>query len=277
MKEMKEEKLEKSGYNTNAYNCIPENVVKIIENLVKQLKEIFPDFLGVAIKEDDTLLIIPDSNHVRGLRIKSFVYSRIPSTEETMVVHVAKLSNIMQRSSAAAQGAKVSFNELLTATTAIQERTACDGNIIGNSLKSIFRRLQRYKTREILEKIGVTTTNPNGELRNVFSILNDYASIYNSLTYKQRCYIDEQIAGLHQINILRAFIKGIKIGGICKENNSKKPFYKLVFESGIPDLYLPKNYTLHDVISFVSDEECFKIEIVWLTQEEFSQLPEWTP
>lgn len=140
----------------------------------------------------------------------SEVVNRFAAVDAAFAVDSGDLASAIQRSAAAAQGAKVSFNELLAATTAVQERTARGGNVIGNSLKSIFTRIQRTRVREVLEGLGVATTDLNGNLRDGISILKDYASIYDTLTDQTRAYTDEQIAGLFQINNLKALVADLK-------------------------------------------------------------------
>ena len=138
------------------------------------------------------------------------IVNKFAAVDAAFAVSSADLAQAIQRSAAAAEGAKISFDQLLSATTAIQERTARGGNVIGNSLKSIFTRLQRSRVREVIEGLGVATTETNGSLRNGIDILRDYANIYDTLSDQTRAYTDEQIAGLFQINNLKALVSDLK-------------------------------------------------------------------
>ena len=126
----------------------------------------------------------------------------------------------------AAQAAKVDLNELLAAVTSVQQTTARGGSVIGNAFKSIFTRIQRSGVREALEEIGVATTDAEGNIRGALDILSDYAQVYKTLSDGQKAYTDELIAGVFQINNLRALVKDLGSGfsiyqrALDKSNNA---------------------------------------------------------
>lgn len=136
----------------------------------------------------------------------SEVVNRLANVDAAFAVSSADLAQALARAGAVSQDAKVSFNELAAATTAVQQRTARGGAIIGNGFKSIFTRLQRSGVQEKLEEIGVSTKNLNGEFRGAIPILQDYANIYRNLSDDIRASTDEQIAGVFQINNLKAIV-----------------------------------------------------------------------
>ena len=138
------------------------------------------------------------------------VINRLANVDASFAVSTDDLSNALSRASSTAQAAKVSFNELLAAVTSVQQSTARGGSVIGNAFKSIFTRIQRSKVRETLEGIGISTTKVNGEFRSAIAVLKDYASVYDSLSDSQKAYTDQQIAGVFQINNLRALIIDLK-------------------------------------------------------------------
>ena len=95
---------------------------------------------------------------------------------------------------------------MLAIVTSVQQQTARGGAVIGNAFKTIFTRLQRSSVRGSLEEIGVATENANGSLRSATAILTDYARAYQGLTDQQRAYTAEQVAGVRQVNNLKALI-----------------------------------------------------------------------
>ena len=66
------------------------------------------------------------------------VINRLAMVDAAFAVSSADLAHSLQRAGAAAQSAKVEFNELLAVTTSVQQQTARGGAIIGNAFKSIF-------------------------------------------------------------------------------------------------------------------------------------------
>ena len=134
------------------------------------------------------------------------VVNRLANVDAAFAVSSADLASALSRAGSVSQDAKVKFNELLAATTAVQQATARGGNVIGNGFKTIFTRLQRSKVRSELEKIGVATTDSTGKIRGAISVLQDYAKVYENLSDQQKAYTSEQVAGVFQINTLKALL-----------------------------------------------------------------------
>ena len=137
------------------------------------------------------------------------VVNKLASVDAAFAVSTDDLANALARAGASAQGAKVNMDQLLAAVTSVQQQTARGGAVIGNAFKSIFTRLQRSGVREALEEIGVATTDAAGNIRGAMSVLQDYAGVYSSLTDSQRAYTDELVAGVFQINNLKALVKDL--------------------------------------------------------------------
>jgi len=139
----------------------------------------------------------------------SDIINRLANVDAAFAVSSKDLADALARSGATAQDAGVSFNELLAVITSVQQQTARGGAVIGNAFKSIFTRLQRSGVREALEEIGVATTDSFGNFRSAIDILKDYAKVYYTLADAQQAYTAEQIAGVYQINNLRALISDL--------------------------------------------------------------------
>lgn len=138
--------------------------------------------------------------------------NKLATVDAAFAVSTEDLANALSRAGSSAQAAKVDLNQLLAAVTSVQQQTARGGAVIGNAFKSIFTRLQRSGVREALEEIGVATTDAAGNIRGALSILKDYAGVYSSLTDQQRAYTDELVAGVFQINNLKALVKDLGSG-----------------------------------------------------------------
>ena len=137
------------------------------------------------------------------------VVNRLANVDASFAVSSKDLADALSRAGASANSAKVDFNELLAVTAAVQERTARGGAVIGNAFKTIFTRLQRSRVRDVLEEIGVATEDTNGQLRSATQILIEYGRVYQTLSDQQKAYTAEQVAGVRQIGILKAFISDL--------------------------------------------------------------------
>lgn len=135
------------------------------------------------------------------------IVNKLATVDAAYAVSSSDLALALSRAGDTAQGAKVSFDELLGAVTAVQQRTARGGAVIGNGLKSILTRVQRSKVQSALEDVGVATKDADGNIRESMLVLADYAKIYDTLSDSQRAYTDEQIAGVYQINTLKALVR----------------------------------------------------------------------
>lgn len=134
------------------------------------------------------------------------IVDKLASVDAAFAVSTADLAAGLSRVGDTAQSAGVDLDSLLASVAAIQQRTARGGAVIGNGLKSIFTRLQRSGVQETLNQIGVQTQDANGEFRSAVDVLRDYAEVYKTLSDAQKAFADEQIAGLYQINTLKAFV-----------------------------------------------------------------------
>jgi TP901 family phage tail tape measure protein len=132
------------------------------------------------------------------------VVNKLANVAAKFAVSERDLTEAIKRSASAASDAGVSFDELVALVTAAQQTTARGGAVIGNSLKTIFTRLQRSSTLEQLEKIGVAVRQVNGELLGAPQILKNLSLVYDGLGQEQRAFVSELVGGVFQINQLKA-------------------------------------------------------------------------
>lgn len=127
------------------------------------------------------------------------VDAKFAVSSNDLVLALARVGNT-------AQEAGASFEDTLGAITALQQRTARGGANIGNSLKSIFTRVQRSETLDAIESLGVATRNLEGGLRPALSVLDELADKFKTLGTAQKKQLSEQIAGTYQINSFLALM-----------------------------------------------------------------------
>jgi TP901 family phage tail tape measure protein len=134
------------------------------------------------------------------------IVNKLAQVDAKFAVSSADLAEAIKRTGAAATGANVSFEELISAVTVAQERTARGGAVIGNSFKTIFTRIQRPEVLKQLQAIGVNVKDANGEIQPAINILKQYARIYDTLTPSLKANTAEQLAGVFQVNVLKAVL-----------------------------------------------------------------------
>ena len=83
------------------------------------------------------------------------VINKLRAVETSFAVSSDDLASALARSASVAQGAGVSFNELLGVITAIKQRTGLGGATIGQGLKTVFTRLNLPTRVAELKALGV--------------------------------------------------------------------------------------------------------------------------
>ena len=97
------------------------------------------------------------------------------------------------------------MDELLAITTAVQQRTARGGAVIGNAFKTIFTRIGRTDVQKKLSDIGVATRDmATGAMLPATKVLQNLSKQFKTLSQTQQNQIAESVAGVFQVNILRA-------------------------------------------------------------------------
>ena len=83
------------------------------------------------------------------------IVNKLVAVDTAFAVSAQDLAEAFSRAGSTAEDAGVSFNELLGLVTAVEQKTARGGAVIGNAFKSIFTRLSRGDTIESLKELGV--------------------------------------------------------------------------------------------------------------------------
>lgn len=147
------------------------------------------------------------------------VLNKLVAVEQQFSVGAGDLSEALSRTGQAAQEAGVDLDELNALVTAAQQNTARGGAVIGNALKSIFTRLQRSDTLDQLSAFNVAVRDAEGAVLPAVQILKNFASVYNDLAASQRSQLSEQVAGVYQINILKAIVADLnKENGVFNQS-----------------------------------------------------------
>lgn len=137
------------------------------------------------------------------------VLNKLVAVEQSFAVSARDLSQGLARTGQAAQEAGVDIDQLNALISAAQQKTARGGAVIGNALKTIFTRLQRSDTLDRLEEFNVAVRDVQGNTLPAALILQNFAASYDKLADAQRAQLSEQVAGVYQVNILKAIISDL--------------------------------------------------------------------
>jgi TP901 family phage tail tape measure protein len=130
--------------------------------------------------------------------------SKFAAVDVKFAVSAEDFAQAISRAGQSARSAGVDINQLIGLVTAAQERTARGGAVIGNAFKTIFTRVRRSSTLSELENLGIAVRDLQGKTLPAMKIMQSLANTYDTLTDAQRAYISQNVAGVFQINILKA-------------------------------------------------------------------------
>lgn len=134
------------------------------------------------------------------------ILNKLVAVEQDFAVGAGDLAEALSRTGQAAQEAGVSLDQLNALVTAAQQSTARGGAVIGNALKTIFTRLQRTDTLDQLEAFNIAVRDVQGNTLPAVTVLQNFAGAYKNLGDAQRAQLSEQVAGVYQVNILKAIV-----------------------------------------------------------------------
>ena len=142
------------------------------------------------------------------------IADKLAEVDTKFAVSTEDLINGLERASASARVAGVSFDELLGVITTVQERTQRGGAVIGNAFKTIFARLGRTDTLVALEQLGIQVLDSQGNVRSAIPIFKDLAVELDRLGLKslEAGDIIQKVAGVRQRDILISLVEDLNSG-----------------------------------------------------------------
>jgi TP901 family phage tail tape measure protein len=142
------------------------------------------------------------------------IADKLAEVDTKFAVSTEDLINGLERASASARTAGVSFDELLGVVTTVQERTQRGGAVIGNAFKTIFARLNRADTLKTLQNLGIEVLDAGGNVRSAIPLFQDLAVELDKLGLKsvEAGNIIQKVAGVRQRDILINLIEDLNSG-----------------------------------------------------------------
>jgi len=127
------------------------------------------------------------------------VLNKISAAAASAAVSDRDLIEGLKRSGAVAVASGVQFDELIGIISALQERTARGGAVIGNSLKTIFTRIQDIEKLNALQDLGVQVTDLSGQVLSSNKIIENLAPTFAKLDQASKVNLADNLVGKFQI------------------------------------------------------------------------------
>ena len=134
------------------------------------------------------------------------IVNKMVAVDTAFAVSAQDLAEAFSRAGSTAEDAGVSFNELLGLVTAVEQKTARGGAVIGNAFKSIFTRLSRGDTIESLRELGVEITSAQSGVQKLGALSAALEKISDPTIASK---IKELAGGVFQINVVSAALKDL--------------------------------------------------------------------
>ncbi|WP_431785778.1 phage tail tape measure protein [Paenibacillus lactis] len=140
------------------------------------------------------------------------IVDKLNEVDNNFATTTKDLSLSINKAGSSAKTFGVTLDELLGHTTAIQMSTRETGNIVGNSLKTIYSRLTTmYNSEDLLAAAGVQMRDMNGDVRTATELLEELASKWNSLSSEQQQNTAVGLAGRFQLTRFLALMQNYNI------------------------------------------------------------------
>jgi TP901 family phage tail tape measure protein len=137
----------------------------------------------------------------------SQVLNKVSAAAVSAAVSERDLIEAIKRSGSVAVTTGVQFDELIGIVSALQEKTSRGGAVIGNSLKTIFTRIQSADSISSLRDLGVQVTDLNGEILSSDKLIKNLAGEFSKLGKNQQINLADSLVGKFQIAPFLALIQ----------------------------------------------------------------------
>jgi TP901 family phage tail tape measure protein len=170
------------------------------------------------------------------------IVNKLATVDAAFAVSSGDLAEAISRVGSSADSVGVNLDQLVALVTSVQQTTARGGAVIGNSLKTIFTRLERTEVLDQLEALGIQARNLDGSFRPAIDTLSQLATTFDGLSDSQRANVAELVGGVFQINILKA-----ALGDLGKQYSIYNS--ALNTSTGATDAAIKRNEQLNQTLS----------------------------
>jgi TP901 family phage tail tape measure protein len=170
------------------------------------------------------------------------IVNKLATVDAAFAVSSGDLAEAISRVGSSADSVGVNLDQLVALVTSVQQTTARGGAVIGNSLKTIFTRLERTDVLDQLEALGIQGRNLDGSFKPAIDTLTQLAQKFDGLSDSQRANVAELVGGVFQINILKA-----ALGDLGKQYSTYNS--ALNTSTGATDAAVKRNEQLNQTLS----------------------------
>lgn len=163
------------------------------------------------------------------------IVSFMNEIDNNFAISTADLSDGLSKAGATANSFGVSMEETLGHITAIGEASRESGRIVGNSLKTIYSRITTMGgARDVLDSVGISIKDMNGEVRDVSDILEDLAGKWNTLSAEQQQNLGVTLAGRYQLSrfllLMQNFDRSVEAtsAALSSQNSAQDEYAKFL-------------------------------------------------
>jgi TP901 family phage tail tape measure protein len=135
----------------------------------------------------------------KGTVTSTEVVNKFSAAAKSAAVSERDLAEAIKRAGSVASIAGVSFDELVGVVSAVQQKTARGGAVIGNSFKTIFTRIQSLDKLQTLQNLGAQVTDAQGEILSATQLIRNLAGAIKDLPEARQLQIAEQLVGKFQV------------------------------------------------------------------------------
>lgn len=134
------------------------------------------------------------------------LFDVLGKAEDITASKATDVQQAFKRSAASIFATGATIEEATAIISVLQERTQRGGDVIGTALKTLASRISSSTSdaTKALNEIGVKTIDAQGNLRNLFDVLQDTAVAFQGLTESERADIAVKAAGIRQVEVFRA-------------------------------------------------------------------------
>ncbi|MCY8907859.1 phage tail tape measure protein, partial [Bacillus atrophaeus] len=140
------------------------------------------------------------------------IADKLNEVDNNYAVSTLDLANSIRKAGSTASTFGVELNDLIGYTTAIASTTRESGNIVGNSLKTIFARIGNNNSSiKALEQIGISVKTASGEAKTSSDLIEELAGKWDTLSDAQKQNTSIGVAGIYQLSRFNALMNNYTI------------------------------------------------------------------
>ncbi|MCY9261589.1 phage tail tape measure protein [Bacillus spizizenii] len=140
------------------------------------------------------------------------IADKLNEVDNNYAVSTLDLANSIRKAGSTASTFGVELNDLIGYTTAIASTTRESGNIVGNSLKTIFARIGNNQSSiKALEQIGISVKTAAGEAKSSSELIEELSEKWDTLSDAQKQNTSIGVAGIYQLSRFNAMMNNFSI------------------------------------------------------------------